>query len=72
VTGCSWFRRGTANTDDWHVHEHHGCVGMLSECLIWSETGRRVVIDGGVAQVLTGGDGGAAFCKLECWRVAGK
>jgi hypothetical protein len=47
---------------------------MLSPCLIWSETGRRVVLDGGVnvgllpatmaagvlrARVTEGGEGGA-------------
>jgi hypothetical protein len=26
-----------------------------------------VIVDGGVARVVTGGDGGAAFCKLGCW-----
>jgi hypothetical protein len=39
---------GPANTDHQGAHEHHRSVGMLSSCLIWSETGRRVVLDGGV------------------------
>jgi hypothetical protein len=47
-------------------------VGMRFLCPIWSETGQKVVLDGGAARVLTGGDGGAAFYKLGCWRVVGK
>jgi hypothetical protein len=39
---------GPANTDHQGMHEHHKSVEMLSPCLIWSETGRRVVLDGGV------------------------
>jgi hypothetical protein len=56
------------------VHEHRGSVGKLSPNLIWSETGQRVVIDGGVdlellpaamaagvpwARAMEGGEGGA-------------
>jgi hypothetical protein len=39
---------GSASTDHKGTHEHHRSVGILSLCLIWSETGRRVVLDGGV------------------------
>jgi hypothetical protein len=53
------------------MHEHHGSVGMLSQCLIWSGTGRRAVLNDGVVQVLTGGDGGATFCGLG-WQRAVK
>jgi hypothetical protein len=45
---------------------------MLSPCPIWSETGQKVVVDGGAARVLTSGDGGTAFCELGCRRVVGK
>jgi hypothetical protein len=56
------------------AHEHWGSAGMLSPNLIWSETGQRVVIDGGVdlellpaamaasvpwARAMEGGEGGA-------------
>jgi hypothetical protein len=34
--------------------------------------GQKVAVDGRVARVLTGGDGGAAFSELGCWRVAEK
>jgi hypothetical protein len=37
---------------------------MLFPYPIWSETGQKGVIDGGVGRVLTGGDGGTAFCRL--------
>jgi hypothetical protein len=33
---------------------------------IWLETGRKGVVDGGADRVLTGGDGGMAFCGLGC------
>jgi hypothetical protein len=36
------------NMGEQGVREHRGSVGMLSPNLIWTETGRRVVIDGGV------------------------
>jgi hypothetical protein len=45
---------------------------MLSQCLIWSEIGQKVVLDDGAAQVLTDGDSGAAFYTLGCRRVVGK
>jgi hypothetical protein len=54
------------------AQEHRGSVGMLFPYLIWSETEHKVVIDGGVGRVLTGGDGDAVFRRLGCWRVAGK
>jgi hypothetical protein len=56
------------------TREHRGSAGMLSPNLIWTETGRRVVIDGGVnrgflpatmvagvlqARATEGGEGGA-------------
>jgi hypothetical protein len=34
--------------------------------------GQKGVIDDGAAQVLTGGDGGTAFCWLGCRRVVEK
>jgi hypothetical protein len=37
--------------------------------LIWPEVGRKGVVDGGAAQVSTGGDGGTAFCWLGCRRA---
>jgi hypothetical protein len=40
--------------------------------LNWAGDGAEGVIDGGAARVLTGGDGGMAFCWLGCWRAAGK
>jgi hypothetical protein len=54
------------------AHKLHESVGMLLQYLIGLETGQKVVIDGGVVRVLTGGDGGMTFCWLGCWRVAGK
>jgi hypothetical protein len=63
---------GPANMDEQGTQEHHGSVGTHFPCPIWSEMGQKVVLDGGAARVLTGGDGGAAFCKLGCRRVAGK
>jgi hypothetical protein len=72
-----WWRvsipgEGLANRDEQGVQEHHGSVGMRFPCPIWSETGQKVVLDGGAARVLTGSDGGIAFCKLGCRRVARK
>jgi hypothetical protein len=48
------------------MHELRGSAGMLFPYPIWSETGRKVVINGGVVRVLTGSDGGAAFCRPRC------
>jgi hypothetical protein len=41
-------RRGAGEHGGQGAHEHQGSAGMLSPNLIWSETGQRVVIDGGV------------------------
>jgi hypothetical protein len=38
---------GLANTGKQGAHEHRGSAGMLSPNSIWTETGRRGVIDGG-------------------------
>jgi hypothetical protein len=46
----------------WHVLTGDEVLGM----------GQKGVIDGGAVRVLTGGDGGTAFCRLGCRRVAGK
>jgi hypothetical protein len=50
-----WPRRGVvvpgdgpANTGEQGSHEHWGSAGMLSPNSIWTETGRRGVIDGRV------------------------
>jgi hypothetical protein len=37
--------------------------------LIWPEVRRKGVVDGEAAWVLTGGDGGTAFCWLGCQRA---
>jgi hypothetical protein len=65
---------GPANMEGQGAHEHCESTGMLSPCSIWSETGQRVVIDGGVnlgllpaamaagvlrARATEGGEGGA-------------
>jgi hypothetical protein len=65
---------GPANMGKQGAHEHRGSAGMLSPNLIWTEIGRRVVIDGGVgvgflpaamatgvprARATKGGEGGA-------------
>jgi hypothetical protein len=65
---------GPANMEEQGAHEHRGSAGVLSPNLIWSQTGQRVVIDGGVnfgllptamatgvlqAGATEGGDGGA-------------
>jgi hypothetical protein len=65
---------GPANMKGHGAHEHRERVGMPFPCSIWSETGRRVVLDGGVdvgflpaamatgvlrARATEGGDGGA-------------
>jgi hypothetical protein len=65
---------GPANMEGQGAHEHRESTGMLSPCSIWSETGQRVVIDGGVnlglspaamaagvlqARATEGGEGGA-------------
>jgi hypothetical protein len=63
---------GPANRDGRGAHELCGSTGMLLQYLIGSEMGQREVIDGGAARVLTGGDGGTAFCRLGWRRVAGK
>jgi hypothetical protein len=62
------------------AREHRGSAGMLSPNLIWTETGRRVVIDGGVnlgflpaamaasvlqARVMEGGEGGAGSLQED-------
>jgi hypothetical protein len=38
----------------------------------WSEMGQKGVIDSGAVRVLTGGDGGAAFCRSRCLRAVEK
>jgi hypothetical protein len=63
---------GPANMDGQGAHKLHESVGMLLQYLIGLEMGQKGVIDGGAARVLTGGDGGMAFCRLGCRRVAGK
>jgi hypothetical protein len=65
---------GPANMEGQGAHEHRERVGMLFPYSIWSETGRRVVLDGGVgvgflpavmaagvmrARAMEGGEGGA-------------
>jgi hypothetical protein len=65
---------GPANTGEQGAREHQGSAGMLSPSSIWTETGQRGVIDGGVnlgslpaamaagvllARVMEGGEGGA-------------
>jgi hypothetical protein len=67
-------REGPANMGKQGAHEHRGSAGMLSPNLIWSETGQRAAINGGVdlgllpaamaagvlrARVTEGGEGGA-------------
>jgi hypothetical protein len=62
------------NMEGQGAHEHGGSAGMLSHNLIWSETGQRVEIDGGVdlgllpaamaagvlrSRAMEGGEGGA-------------
>jgi hypothetical protein len=39
---------GPANMGEQGTREHRGSAGMLSPNSIWTEAGRRVVIDGGV------------------------
>jgi hypothetical protein len=39
---------GPVNMGEQDACEHRGSAGMLSPNLIWTEAGRRVVIDGGV------------------------
>jgi hypothetical protein len=39
---------GPANMDGQGAHEHRERVGMLFPYSIWSDTGWRVVLDGGV------------------------
>jgi hypothetical protein len=39
---------GPANMGEHGVREHRGSAGMLSPNLIWSDTRRRMVLDGGV------------------------
>jgi hypothetical protein len=41
-------RRGADDTGEQGVHEHRGSAGMLSPNSIWTEVGRRGIIDGGV------------------------
>jgi hypothetical protein len=64
--------KGPANMDGQGAHKLHESVGMLLQYLIGLEMGQKGVIDGGAARVLTGGDGGMAFCRLGCRRVVGK
>jgi hypothetical protein len=71
---------GPANMGEQGACEHRGSAGMLSPNLIWTETGRRVVIDGGVnlgsllaamaagvlqARVMEGGGGGAGSLQED-------
>jgi hypothetical protein len=66
--------KGLVNMGEHGAHEHRESTGMLSPCSIWTETGQRVVIDGGVdlgflpaamavgilqARATEGGEGGA-------------
>jgi hypothetical protein len=60
------------NRDEQGAHKLRESAGMLLQYLIGPERGQREVIDGGAARVLTGSDGDPAFCRLGCWRVAGK
>jgi hypothetical protein len=48
VTARSWFGEGPANMEGQGAHEHRERVGMLFPYSIWSETRRRVVLNGGV------------------------
>jgi hypothetical protein len=69
-----WWRahvpgEGLTNVSGWDAHEHRGGVGVRLPYLIWPEVGRKGVVDGGVARVFTGGDGGMAFCWLGCRRA---
>jgi hypothetical protein len=64
--------KGLVNMDGQGVHKLRESAGMLLQYLIGPEMGQNGVIDGGVVRVLTGGDGGTAFCRLGCRRVAGK
>jgi hypothetical protein len=46
-----WWRvsvpdEGPANMDRGGTHKHHGSVGVHFPYPIWSETGRKVVVDG--------------------------
>jgi hypothetical protein len=63
---------GPVNMEEQGTHKLRESAGMLLQYLIWLGMGQKGVIDGGTARVLTGGDGGAAFCRLGCRRVAGK
>jgi hypothetical protein len=69
-----------ANMGEQGAREHRKRVGMLFPCLIWSETGRKVVLDGGVdvgflpaamatgvlgARAREGGDGGAGSLQRD-------
>jgi hypothetical protein len=45
---------------------------MLLQYLIGPEMGQKGVIEGGAVRVLTGGDGGAVFCRPGCLRVVEK
>jgi hypothetical protein len=60
------------NMDGQGAHKHHGSVGMLLQYLIGPEMGQKGVIEGGAVRVLTGGDGGAVFCRPGCLRVVEK
>jgi hypothetical protein len=57
---------GLAYMDRGGTHKHRGSVRVRFPYPIWSETGRKVVIDGEVARVSTGSDGGTASCRLGC------
>jgi hypothetical protein len=60
---------GPVKVGGWDAHEHRGGVGVRLPYLIWPEVGRKGVVDGEVARVFTGGDGGTAFCWLGCRRA---
>jgi hypothetical protein len=64
--------KGPKNMDGQGAHKLREGAGMLLQYLIGPETGQKGVIDSGAARVLTGGDGGTAFGRLGCRRVAGK
>jgi hypothetical protein len=71
---------GPANMEGQGAHEHRERVGMLFPYSIWSETGRRVVLNGGVdvgflsaamaagvlrARATEGGEGGAGSLQVD-------
>jgi hypothetical protein len=71
---------GPVNMKGQGAYEHRERVGMPFPCSIWSETGRRVVLDGGVdvrflpaamatgvlrARVTEGGDEGAGSLQVD-------